>query len=329
MSAIIIISFAAAVVISLCVANLFVPVRYLYAYINFSVNRPAAGETRVRFIDVGEGDCTLFEFPDGKTLLVDGGNGDFSHELTLLKTLNSSGIDKIDFLVCASTGANRCGGLAEIIKYKQVGSVFLPCPATELSNDSYRALCKAAEEKDLPVYNCAEGEGYINAEVGYLFTFLNPSFMTVPQTETQEPTLSDGSFDGSTESYEEPCAAVWVEYLNEGFLLLGGADKKLQSGIAERLKIDGGSYVFASNPLRITDCKTVLVPFSGVESALDEELFLLISPERAIISISEARSLPSDETLYGLTQTVYRTDYHGTVTVITDGYGCKVFKEKA
>ncbi|MDE7214431.1 MAG: hypothetical protein K2N68_01150, partial [Clostridia bacterium] len=60
--------FAAAILIT----NAFIPVKYLSAYC-VAADKNKQDDLRVTFLNVGHGDCTLVEFPDGKTLLIDGG----------------------------------------------------------------------------------------------------------------------------------------------------------------------------------------------------------------------------------------------------------------
>ena len=87
--------FVAFSVIVLLILNAFIPVKYLSAYTvdkDFNVK----GQTRVSFLDVGFGDSTLIELPDGKVVLIDGGNGTYTNNIKLLKGLNKRGIDEID-----------------------------------------------------------------------------------------------------------------------------------------------------------------------------------------------------------------------------------------
>ena len=55
------------------------------------------GEMRIHFIDVGQGDATLVELPDGKIMLIDGGNGTSSSNTALLRYFHALDIDTIDY----------------------------------------------------------------------------------------------------------------------------------------------------------------------------------------------------------------------------------------
>ena len=48
------------------------------------------GELRVHFLDVGQGDCTIVEFPSGDAVVIDAGDGSFTnrnHTVRYLKAL--------------------------------------------------------------------------------------------------------------------------------------------------------------------------------------------------------------------------------------------------
>lgn len=51
------------------------------------------GELRVHFVDVGQGDATVVELPDGKVMLVDGGNGSDEANKSLIRYLNALDVD--------------------------------------------------------------------------------------------------------------------------------------------------------------------------------------------------------------------------------------------
>ena len=117
-------------ILLLCIAGLSIfsaivpPVTWKY-YVNLpKIARRADGELRIHFIDVGQGDCTLVELPDGKTMLIDGGNSKKSTEKKVLRHLNALKINTIDYLIVTHADVDHCGGLNEVVKYKKVVNAY-------------------------------------------------------------------------------------------------------------------------------------------------------------------------------------------------------------
>ena len=89
------------------------------------LNGRATGEMRVTFLSVGQGDGALIEFPDGKTMLVDGGGGrnpDFDiGEKVVAPFLSYRSIDRLDYVVLSHAQLDHMGGLGFIVENFDVG----------------------------------------------------------------------------------------------------------------------------------------------------------------------------------------------------------------
>lgn len=89
------------------------------------LNGRATGEMRVTFLSVGQGDGALIEFPDGKTMLVDGGgvrNPDFDiGEKVVAPFLSYRSISRLDYVVLSHAQLDHMGGLGFIIENFDVG----------------------------------------------------------------------------------------------------------------------------------------------------------------------------------------------------------------
>jgi len=310
---------------ALLITNAFIPVKYLSSFL-VSADKNEEGGLRVSFLDVGHGDCTLVEFPDGKTLLIDGGNGRYSNNLSVLKLLNSHGVDKIDYLVCTSVRAENCGGLAEVLKYKSVGTVYMPFCVNTYINGEYRSFCEAvktASESGTEVKYCEYGEGVFAQN--YSFCFLSPSAHGNPDGEyaalNEKPSNSNVS---------NASAVTWLEYGETRFLFLGNLltdklNELLDEGRQGMLEVNG-------KVIDLRGCDIVKVANHGDGASACAELYDFILPEAAIISVGEnARGCPSNEVISDVLSAngqLYRTDYDGTVTVKISGGKREIFKEK-
>lgn len=324
-----------ALIITACVAvvlaaailiiNAFIPVKYLSAYL-VSADKNEEGEMRVTFLNVGHGDCTLVEFPDGKTMLIDGGNGRFSTNLSVFGLLNSRGVDKIDYLVCTSVRGENCGGLAEVLKYKSVGTVYMPyCINTYITSD-YRNFCeqvRSAFQNGAEVKYSEYGEGVF--EDGYSFCFLAPSVRSNPEGEYEALNKNPSNSNVSNSS-----AVMWIECGGTQLLLLGNvlADKQLQ--LVNAAKQD--ALEVCGRKIDLRKCNIVKVSNHGDKAAACTELYDFIMPEAAIISVGEnARGCPANTVISDVLSRngqLLRTDFNGTVTVKISGGSREIFKEK-
>lgn len=107
---------------------------------------PAAqGQPRVTigFLDVGQGDATIIESPEGHVALVDGGRNPYE----IVERLLAMGIDTIDLMVATHADADHIGGLEAVMQRITVNA-FLDngMPHTTAA---YRALLEGVEETDV------------------------------------------------------------------------------------------------------------------------------------------------------------------------------------
>lgn len=83
------------------------------------------GGMKVTFISVGQGDSALIEFPDGKTMLVDGGGGrnpEFdAGEKAVAPFLSGRSIGRLDHIVLSHAQLDHMGGLRFIVENFEVG----------------------------------------------------------------------------------------------------------------------------------------------------------------------------------------------------------------
>lgn len=311
---------------SLLITNIFVPVKYLTAYFSYGRNANRAGVLRVNFLDAGNGNCTLVELPDGKILLIDGGDGTYSHNLKLIKELNLRGADKIDYLIASSVANEDCGGLKEILKYKTVGKIFAPyCTATFIT-DGYENFIKETEIQGYEVGYCEYNAGVENKEAGYSFYFLSPDAHT----------LDDGEYDRLADNptvtnIKNASAVIWLEYGGISFLFLGSTGQAVQKKLVETYNLNG--IEMGGRQIDLKSCNVVKLSDHGSETGSYAPLLNLAKPQTAIISVGDnGRGYPHLDALSNaqnvVGRNIFRTDECGNITVTVENGAYGVSKEK-
>lgn len=318
---------AVAILISLAViiANFFIPVKYLSAYLTLKSDKNEDGTLRVSFIDVGYGDSTLIELPDGKNILIDAGNGRRTNQIKILKFLQRRGIESIDYLVCSSVRAERCGGLAEILKYKTVGQIFMPyCLVTQI-NPEYLAFYKQLQKSGLKSKICEYGAGVFTES--YKFCFLSPSAHNLEGGEYGA--LNADPAD--TDSINNASAVIWLECSSVSFLFCGDANAEVLTKIYDAYSVGGAEM--SNQTVKIDKCTFIKAGNHGSANAVNPEIYGLLSPKAAIISVGEnGNAAPSASAISALQNCVgdklYRTDLSGTVTIVIKDGKSGVIEEK-
>ena len=111
---------------------------------------------KIHYLDVGQGNCTICELPDGKVLLIDGGNEFYGFKIS--EFLSERNINKIDYLIATHADADHIGGLNYLFDKFEIVNIFRPMQIagqtiTETSsNGSTVSHFEVSEFEDLVEY---------------------------------------------------------------------------------------------------------------------------------------------------------------------------------
>lgn len=97
---------------------------FTYGSRETSLNEFSESDFKVTFIDVGQGNCVFIRFPDGKVMLIDGGDVDAGRKVE--SVLRADGVNKIDYLVASHSDADHIGGLVYLLEKFDVYKIFRP-----------------------------------------------------------------------------------------------------------------------------------------------------------------------------------------------------------
>ena len=321
LAAIISVAAAALAICALLIANIFFPLKYFTAYL-VSGSRSAEGELGMHVLDVGQADCAIVCLPDGRSMLIDGGDGTYVNTLKILTELNRLDIDFLDYVVCTSVKDEHCGGLADILGVKDAGVIFAPYCTNRYITESFSRFYAAAESSGAEMRVAEYGEGDICGEA--FFTFLSPAVHTAPGGAYEQL-----NSDPTDEAIDAASAVLWLEHEGCGIFYAGDAPSSVLERIVGEYTIAsgaGGAFNFHGHVIELEDCKVYKAAGHGGEEYRSAVLTDLLSPDISVISVGElnAEGCPSAGTLADLAAhgNIYMTAYRGDVTIRIGGGAC-------
>ena len=273
------------------------------------------GELRIHFLDVGQGDCTVIELPDGKVMLIDGGNGSSSTEKRILRYLNALKIDTIDHLLLTHADNDHCGSIDEIVRVKKVLNAYLPA-SSKTSNGEYAEAYATLVKEKCPLIESSRALDISgNGEFSYTLTFLYPY-----------------QLNGETEENNESSAIVWLDYKGVSALFTGDSPIETE----EKLIRDDGYGFFDKKGVELKSTEILKVAHHGSSDSSSLAFLQYLNVQTAVLSCGKdnpygqpAQGVLDNLALVGAS--VYRTDVSGHVilTVNTDGtYFVKTLQNK-
>lgn len=78
----------------------------------------------VAYIDVGQGNSTFVELPDGKTVLIDGGDTEYGNVVG--EFLQERNVDVIDYMIATHADSDHIGGLNYVLEHFEVVNIYRP-----------------------------------------------------------------------------------------------------------------------------------------------------------------------------------------------------------
>ncbi|WP_152655434.1 MBL fold metallo-hydrolase [Oceanobacillus sp. CFH 90083] len=245
----------------------------------------AEGDFTAHFIDVGQGDSTLFilEEDDEKTVILFD-TGDWQGN-EVVPYLEAQGITAIDLIIISHPDADHIGQLSNVLDHFAVDEVWMS--GNESTSNTYQTAMEKILSKGIGYHEPRTGEEY---ELGPI------------ELEVLYPTDISGKAN-------EESVSIRLAYGQVSFVLTGDAGVKEEKEMLE-------TFSLRSTFLHLGH--------HGSKTSTDPAFLDAVQPQIAIYSAGEGNSYghPSPEVITLLNdQNIewYGTDVDGTIVVITDG----------
>lgn len=270
---------------------LIIPFIPVFIYILFSIFERK--ELTVTFLDVGQGDSSVIELPDGKIIVIDTGkNGRETASF-----LKYKGKYMIDVLILSHVHSDHIGGLYYLIKNFKIKEIW--DSGRFVLTDAYLSdplprLIKSIKHRKLDRGDIIEGNGY---RIYVLHPY--PEFYTMYGNESIE--------------VDNDSLVLKIEGKNGSFLYTGDIEKE-----AEENLLDLGVWL-KSDVLK--------VPHHGSKASAHNHFFELVSPKIAVISVASNNMFghPHKETVKALhCIKILRTDVDGAIKIQESDNGLKI-----
>lgn len=241
------------------------------------------GELRVSFIDVGQGDSEFIELPNGETLLIDAGTNETGADV--VNYIESLGYSSIDYVVGTHPHEDHIGGLDDVIRTFDIGSVYMPKVTADTK--TFEDVLDAVDEKGLTINTAKAG-----------VTLVDGDRLSVKMLA---PVLDE--YD-NTNDYS---AVIRIVYDDTSFIFMGDAEQYAEDLITGDV-----------------DSDVLKVGHHGSSTSTGEAFLERVSPSYAVISCGLGNSyghphIETMEKLGSLGIPVLRTDEMGTVVAESDG----------
>jgi competence protein ComEC len=265
----------------------------------------ASGKMEVTVLDVGQGDSIFAAFPDGETMLIDGGGeagsempghyragADIGEEV-VAPYLWSRGIKRLNVVALTHADQDHIDGLRAVLNDFQVGQLWI---GSDADKRSFRELIAQARGAGIPVVHQRRPDDFdLGGTEGDVIW---PDDVAEPAKNLNNSSLVLRLRDGSAR-----------------FLLTGDIEQQ-----TERELISSGG------PLRANFLK---VPHHGSKTSSTEDFLAAVAPRIAVISVGEGNMFGHPNTavlerFQRIGARILRTDRDGAVTVLTDGKNISV-----
>lgn len=278
------------------------------------------GSLQVNFLDVGQGDCIIVELPDGKNMIIDGGDTN-SDQQVIADFMRNNDILYFDYMLATHSDKDHVANLDWVLENYAVRYMFLPSiratdeTAADLNEDFNPDLINKGAYEDSETYADFMFAAY-NEGCKYEFFNKNSDFSNTIKVGEEEksylfnfltPTAKIGEIVYSKANNYSPI--LMLEYAGKRIMFNGDAETDV---LEEYIEQYGNEY----------NVDVLKVGHHGAENGTTSEYLSAIDPEYAVIQCGHGNTHdhPRKECLDALIGhdggvAIYRNDCNGTITL--------------
>ena len=252
-----------------------------------------SGELKIHYIDVGQADSILLTLND-EAMLIDAGNN--ADGKLVVDYLKNQGVTNLKYAIGTHAHEDHIGGMDNVIKEFSIDTYLMP----KVQNDTktFEDVLDALINKNVSV---------ASPEVGDTYEFSDAKFTILSCKNEKTDELNTSSI------------VIRLVFGEQSYIFCGDAEKE-----NEYAMMDSG-LTLNSNVIKIGH--------HGSTSSSLEKFILAVDPEIAVISVGEGNDYghPHEKIVNRLNRLgikTYRTDWHGTIIITSDGKTTEVITEK-
>lgn len=272
----------------------------IYIYLGYypnSIIQHQYGDLNVYYLDVGQGESTFIELPNGETILIDAGTYEQGPNVTSF--IKKLGYTNIDYVIVTHSHADHIGGMSQVLDNFRINNIYISNPPDELNPDSYSYHHFLDLVKK---YN-------LNLQYGY-------AGMDVIKNDQVQFRIISPQENFESEDLNQYSLMTRLEYGNTAFVFTGDAGYPAEFAITE------GDI--SANVLQIGH--------HGGSFATSSQFLKQISPDIAIISVGKdnENNLPNVNTITSIENEgirIIRTDESETILITSNGYNLTSLQE--
>ena len=265
------------------------------------------GDLIIHFVDVGQGDSIIIQFPDKKVMIIDGGPRKAKD--ALFKYIDTLEIKKFDYLMLTHSDEDHCGSLTAVITKYYIDTIYMPDVSTSvITTTVYKNFVDAA--------NAEKREDGSSAEL-----IKSIAGMKIGDTQYTIDLITPDAADYSkvkksnAESINSISPIMVLTFGDKKVMLTGDANFKTEETFFKNIAGHEADY----------NVDILKVGHHGSTTSTSSDFLEVVKPEIAIVQcgLNNKYKHPTTELLARLNNctdtngaaTVYRTDLNGNIAI--------------